>query len=163
MHEPVPAPLSLYRDVVRDEWIDYNGHMNMGYYLVVFDKATDEFLDYLGLDAEHREQKGVTTFTLEAHATYHHELRAGDPLRFETRLIDFDEKRIHYFHEMYHAEEGALAATNELMSLHVRQETRRAAPMAPEVLEALERVRRAHRDLDPPPQLGGRIGLRGRP
>ena len=76
------APLDRYRDRVRPEWIDYNGHMNMGYYLVVFDFATDEFLDWVGLDEGHRRQHRVTTFCLEAHVTYHREVRSGDPLRF---------------------------------------------------------------------------------
>src|SRR2546430_10240368 len=79
------APLDRYRDRVRPEWIDYNGHMNMGYYLVVFDFATDEFLDWVGLDEPHRRQHRVTTFCLEAHVTYHREVRSGDPLRFTTR------------------------------------------------------------------------------
>src|SRR5437667_122400 len=78
------APLDRYRDRVRPEWIDYNGHMNMGYYLVVFDFATDEFLDWVGLDEGHRRQHRVTTFCLEAHVTYHREVRSGDPLRFTT-------------------------------------------------------------------------------
>jgi acyl-CoA thioester hydrolase len=159
MSDEIPAPLCLYRDVVREEWIDYNGHMNMGYYLVVFDLATDEFLDFLGLDSAHRTEHRVTTFSLEAHTCYLRELRSGDPLRFETQLLDFDEKRIHYVHGMYHAQEGYLAATNELMSLHVSQQTRRAAPMAPAVLERLARVREAHARLGPPPQAGRRIGM----
>ena len=102
----------------------------MGYYLVVFDRATDAFLHQVGLTAELREGTGATTFTLEAHVNYLNELREGDPLRFTTRLLGFDHKRIHYFHEMYHATEGYLAATNELMSLHVNHSTRRSAPMA---------------------------------
>ena len=71
--------------------------------------------------------------------TYHREVREGDPLRFTTRLLAHDAKRIHYIHEMFHGEAGYLAATNELMSLHVSQATRRGAPMAPEILERLGR------------------------
>ncbi len=121
----------------------------MGYYLVVFDFATDAWMDFIGLDRAHRREHGVTTFCLEAHVTYAREVGKGDPLRFTTRLLDYDEKRIHYFHEMYHATEGYLAATNELMSLHVSQETRRAAPMAPSVLEWLARVEKRTRSCRP--------------
>ena len=84
------APLDRYRDVVRPEWIDHNQHMNMGYYLVVFDYATDEFFAWVGLDAAHRAARAITTFCLEAHVTYHREVRAGDPLRFTTRLLAHD-------------------------------------------------------------------------
>src|SRR5882762_9388397 len=115
----IQAPFDVYRDVVRPDWIDHNGHMNMGYYLVVFDFATDEFFRWVGLDEAHRTARGITTFCLEAHVTYHREVRSGDPLRFTTLLLAHDAKRIHYIHAMYHAREGYLASTNELMSLHV--------------------------------------------
>jgi len=146
--------------VVRSEWIDRNGHMNMGYYVVVFDFATDAWLDYLGLDTEHRKSRKIATFTLESHVTYAREVREGDALCFATRLLDFDAKRIHYFHEMYQEREGYLAATNELISLHVSQETRRAAPMAEEILERLAAIRGAHGSLPTPPQVGRVMGLK---
>lgn len=163
MSDDLPAPFDAYRDVVRAEWIDHNNHMNMGYYVVVFDLATDEFLGWVGLDTTHRRRAGVTTFCVEAHVTYHREVRAGDPLRFTTLLLGYDEKWIHYFHQMYHATEGYLAATNELMSLHVSEVTRRAAPMAAEILERLARIQEAHGALPRPPQVGRTIGLAARP
>jgi acyl-CoA thioester hydrolase len=153
------ACFDVYRNRVRPEWIDHNGHMNMGYYVVVFDLATDEFFRSIGLDEAHRRAARVTTFALEAHVTYHREVREGDPLRFTTLLLGHDAKRLHYFHQMYHAEEGYLAATNELMSLHVSDESRRGAPMAPEVLERLRVIQTAHDRLPRPPQVGRRLGL----
>src|SRR2546425_3200449 len=157
--DDLAAPFDRYRDVVRAEWIDHNQHMNVGYYLVVFDLATDEFFRWVGLGESHRRERGVTTFCLEAHATYHREVREGDPLRFTTVLLDYDAKRLHYFHQMFHASDGYLAATNELMSLHVSAETRRAAPMASEILERLARIKAAHDTLSRSPQVGRRMGL----
>jgi acyl-CoA thioester hydrolase len=157
--EQIAAPFDVYRDVVQPEWIDHNGHMNMGYYLVVFDLATDQWFRYVGLDEAHRQAHRVTTFCLEAHITYHREVRAGDRLRFTTLLLAHDARRIHYFHEMYHATEGYLAATNELMSLHVSAETRRAAPMAPQIVKRLARIQAAHDALSRPAQVGRRMGL----
>ena len=159
----IAAPFDVYRDVVRPEWIDHNGHMNVGYYLVVFDYATDEFFRWIGLDEAHRDAAGVTTFCLEAHVTYHREVRAGDPLRFTTQLLAHDDKRLHYFHEMHHATAGYLAATNELMSLHVSQATRRGAPMAAAVRERLASIQAAHDAIPRPPQAGRSIGLANRP
>lgn len=159
-HRAAPgAPFDEYRDVVRREWIDENQHLNMGYYVVVFDFATDAWLAHLGLDDQHKAVQGVTTFTLEAHVNYLREVREGDPLRFTTQLLGFDEKRIHYIHQMLHAVEGFVAATNELMSLHVSRATRRAAPMADAVLARLERLQPVHTALARPPQVGRRIGL----
>src|SRR5437899_4516855 len=157
------APFDRYRDHVRPEWIDGNGHMNVGYYLVVFDYATDEFLSWVGLDARHRREYRVTTFCLEAHVTYRREVRSGDPLRFTTLLLGHDAKRIHYIHAMYHATEGYLASTNELMSLHVDLATRRGAPMAPEITARLVAIQAAHDKVERPPQAGRRIGLDARP
>ncbi len=159
----IETPLDAYRDVVRAEWIDNNRHMNMGYYVVVFDLATDEFMRWVGLDAEHRRLRRVTTFCLEAHVTYHREVREADPLRFTTLLLAYDAKRLHYIHAMYHATEGYLAATNELMSLHVALETRRGATMAPEILSRLAKIQAAHDALPRPPQVGRMMGLGARP
>jgi acyl-CoA thioester hydrolase len=159
----IPAPLDVYRDVVKPEWIDNNGHMNVGYYLVVFDFATDAWMDFIGLSQPHRREHQVTTFCLEAHVTYVREVGEGDPLRFTTRLLAHDAKRIHYLHEMYHATEGYLASTNELVSLHVSQDTRRAAPMAPRILGWLARVKEAHAMLPSSPYVGRVMGLSAKP
>src|SRR5262249_35103712 len=78
---------------------------------------------WIGLGAEHRRSHRVTTFCLEAHVTYHREMRAGDPMRFTTQLLAHDAKRLHYIHAMYHAREGYLASTHDLISLHVAAET----------------------------------------
>jgi acyl-CoA thioester hydrolase len=153
------APFDRFHDVVRPEWIDQNGHMNMGYYLVVFDLATDAWLEHVGLDLTHRDSREVTTFCLEAHVNYLREVREGDPLRFETVLLGSDPKRIHYFHSMYQARDGYLAATNELMTLHVSRVTRRAAPMAPEIIDRLARLAVTHAAGRRPSLAGRRIGL----
>jgi acyl-CoA thioester hydrolase len=159
----IETPLDVYRDVVRAEWIDNNRHMNMGYYVVVFDLATDEFMRWVGLDGDHRRAHAVTTFCLEAHVTYHREVREGDPLRFTTQLLGYDAKRLHYFHAMYHATEGYLAATNELMSLHVALVTRRGAPMTGAILARLAAIQQAHEALPRPPQVGRVMGLTAGP
>ena len=86
-----------------------------------------------------------------------------DPLRIVTRLIDFDEKRIHYIHLMYHGEKGFLAATNELISLHVSLETRRATPISEQILLRLATVEGEQAGLPTPPQAGRSIGLGAKP
>jgi len=159
----IPAPFDGFQERVGPEWIDDNGHLNMAYYVLVFDHATDAWFEWVGLGRAHRRIHPITTFCLEAHVTYHREVREGDSVRVTTRLLGHDAKRLHYFHEMFHAVEGYLAATNELMSLHVSQATRRAAPMAPEVLERLSRIQAAHDRLPRPPQVGRVIGLAAGP
>jgi len=155
----IETPLTTHRAIVERAWIDHNDHMNMGYYMVVFDEATGGFFQACGLTREHRQKYDVTTFSLEGHITYNREVGLGDPLVMTTRLIGFDAKRIHYLHEMHHEKEGYLAATNELITLHVSQETRRSTAMAPHILERLAAIKAAHAALPPSPYIGRVIGL----
>jgi len=158
-----PGPFESHRDVVRAEWIDHNGHMNVGYYGVVFDLATDAWLAHLGLDDAHRRAERITTFTLEAHLTYQREVLEGEALRFTTQLLGFDAKRIHYLHRMVRDADGALAATNELLSLHVSETTRRGAPMHERVLARIAEIGAEHGRLPVPAEAGRVIGLDARP
>jgi acyl-CoA thioester hydrolase len=154
----IPAPLMLHREVVRPEWIDYNGHMNVAYYVLAFDHACDAFLDFIGLDEAYRGRTGGTTFAVDCHVTYQREVAEGDPLRFATHLIDYDEKRIRHFHQMYHAGDGFLAATCEWMSLHIDLDSRRVVPMPPDVTGRLAEVMQSHRSLPRPPEAGRAVG-----
>ena len=156
----IPAPYAAARDVVRPEWIDYNGHMNVGYYHVVFDLATDRFTEFLGLTPEFRQRHGLTTFALEAHLNFLREVKSGDALKFESRLLDFDAKRIHCYHEMFHANEGTLAASMETLSSVVSTATRRTVPMPDELNERMAAVKAAHAQLPRPWQIGHVISAR---
>jgi acyl-CoA thioester hydrolase len=88
------------------------------------------------------------------------ELRDGDPLRITTQILDFDDKRLHLFHTMYHADAGYRAATNELLMMHVDYASRRAAPWPEETLRRLRAMAAAHRDLPRPAEAGRPIALR---
>jgi acyl-CoA thioester hydrolase len=153
------TPLELHRERVRDEWIDYNGHMNVAYYVLVFDHATDDFLDFVGLDSAYRERTKTTTFTAEGHITYDREVMRGDPLRVTTQLLGYDEKRLHHFHAMYHAEKGYLASTCEFLSLHIDATRRRVAPMGHEILLRAKTLWEDHKQLPRPPQSGRSVSL----
>jgi acyl-CoA thioester hydrolase len=147
---------------VRPDWIDRNGHMNVGYYHVAFDNAAEPFFEWLGLTPEFRTRHGSSTFALESHLHFVREVHAGDPLRFEARLLDHDHKRIHYYQEMFHATEGFLAATYESLSVHVDIAARRTADMPAELFARLARVLEAHARLQRPWQVGHVISARGR-
>lgn len=148
------APFDRYRGVVPAAWIDHNGHMNVAYYLLAFDQATDLFFDHLGLDAAHREATGGTTFAGDIHLTYQRELREGDPLRVTAQLLAYDDKRLRFFQRMHHAEEGFLAATMECLTLYVDLARRRVAPFPADIRARLATVDAAHRALPLPPEAG---------
>src|SRR5205814_4874048 len=107
------APLDIHRSNVLPEWVDWNGHMNVAFYVLAFDQASGAFMRNMGLGRHYVDGKHGMTFVLETHVTYDREMKDGAPMRFTTQLLDRDAKRVHLFHEMYHAEQGYLAATNE--------------------------------------------------
>ena len=150
----IPAPFADATTIVQPEWIDYNGHMNVGYYHVAFDVASEPFFEFLGFTPEYREAHGISTFALESHLAFLREVKVGDRLRFEAQLLDHDYKRVHYFQRMYHADEGYLAATYESVSAHVDIASRRTAPMGEALQSRVAAVLEAHRRLPRPPQVG---------
>ncbi len=157
--EPLIAtPYTGSTATVRPEWIDNNGHMNVGFYHVAFDQASDSFFEWIGLTPEVRKKHASSTFALESHLHFHREVKEGDRLRFEARLLHADEKRIHFYQEMFHADEGFLAATYESLSLHMNMKIRRSAPMPAELFARTQAVLAAHRALPRPWQIGHVIG-----
>ena len=154
--EPVffaPFVSSLMR--VEPQWIDYNGHLNMAYYNVLFDRAVDEVYELLGIGAEYLKNHRHSTFTAEVHVRYVRELQEGDPVRVTFQLLDFDSKRFHYFEQLFHATEGWVSATSENMTLHVDMTAKKVAPFPPPILRTFARMKAAHSQL-PRPEAAGR-------
>lgn len=145
---------------VRPEWIDYNGHTNMAYYVVMFDKATDVLFDAIGCGQSYRREAGFTMYAMESHVTYARETKLGDPLRIEARLIDADTKRLHFFCRMTMAEGGEQVATFEMLALHVDLSGPRAALFPAAVQSRVDAMLAEHRTLPLPPEAGRRIGIR---
>jgi len=154
------GPIICPEQRVEKAWIDYNGHMNMAFYNLAFDRALDHVYDLLGIGAEHVAAGGGSCFTLETHVNYLQEVLLDDPLRVEFQLLDRDAKRLHFFEQMYHAEEGYLAATSEQLALHVDMGSRRAAPFADDVMARVDSLFEAHRRLERPEQAGRVIAIR---
>jgi acyl-CoA thioester hydrolase len=160
----IPAPLDRHVETVLPEWQDGNGHMNVAYYLHVFDRGVDVLFDFLGLGAAYRVQTGCSLFTLEQHLVYLSELRVGDQVRVTSQIVDCDAKRLHYFQRMVDAATGRVAATCENLSIHTDLKQRRTALFPAASLAWLAAVKRVHAALPRPAELGRAIGVRqGRP
>jgi len=158
-----PAPIICPDQHVEDAWIDYNGHMNMAFYNLAFDRALDHVYDRLGIGAEYVRNAGGSCFTAEIHVNYLRELVLGDPIRIAFQLLDWDTKRLHFFESMYHGEQGYLAATSEQLALHVDMATRRTTPFPAAIQASLATLMTDHGGLARPPQVGRVIGIqRGR-
>lgn len=153
------GPLTLHRETVHSDWIDYNGHMNLAYYVLVFDHGTDALLDHVGLDAAYRERAGGSVFVVESHVTYNAEVMLGDDMRIASRVLDVDAKRLRLYHEMWVGDGDIPAATNELMILHVDLKSRRTAPFPGPAFRALTGIWEQHRVLAQPSQVGRGISF----
>src|SRR6202047_1250080 len=144
---------------VEPQWIDYNGHLNMAYYNVLFDRAVDETYALIGVGADYVAKCRHSVFTAEIHVRFLRELHAGDPVRVTFQLLDYDQKRLHYFEQLFHAEEGWVSATSENMSLHVDMDARRTAPFPDAVEKALAHMKAAHGQLPVPEVARRRIAM----
>jgi acyl-CoA thioester hydrolase len=149
-------------ETVQPAWIDFNGHMNVAYYLLAFDHALDRVFDRLELGVEYVRGAHASFFVLEAHINYVGEVKEGDPMRFTFQLLDYDGKRVHYFLRMYHANEGYLAATLEQITVHVDMNTRRSAPMPARAEAHFADILARQRNLPRPEEAGRPIGIKRR-
>jgi acyl-CoA thioester hydrolase len=158
-HRVIASPIVCPEKSVQEAWIDYNGHMNMAFYNLVFDQCLDFVFDQLGIGAEYVKTEGGSCFTREIQVNYLSELSLGDPIRVTFQLLDWDAKRLHFFEEMYHAEEGYLAATSEQLALHVDMQSRRTAPFPANISSRLAKLMESHSALATPEQVGHTIGI----
>jgi acyl-CoA thioester hydrolase len=142
-------------------WIDYNGHLNMAYYNVLFDRAVDEVFELLGCGLDYVREHKHSCFTAEVHVRYLRELCADVPVRVTFQLLGYDQKRMHYFEQLFHAREGWVSATSENMSLHVDMTAKRTVPFPDRVAAALGRMQSAHSRLPRPEAAGRRIAMPG--
>jgi acyl-CoA thioester hydrolase len=144
---------------VEPQWIDYNGHLNMAYYHVLFDRCVDEAYTLVGIGQDYVHNRGRSLFTAEAHVRYLRELTLDDPVRATFQLLDFDRKRIHFFQQLFHGTEGWVSATCENMSLHVDLDSRKTAPFPDDAAQRLARMKAAHARLPLPEASGRRIAM----
>ncbi|MGZ8874828.1 MAG: thioesterase family protein, partial [Halobacteriota archaeon] len=151
----------LYEETVRPEWVDYNGHMNVAYYVLVFDHATDAALDRLDVGEAHRRRTGCSVFVGETHVNYRQEVLQGDALTVGTSLLGVDERRLVLFHEMTCCRLATAIASNEVLCVHVDLGTRRPAPWPASAVDRLAGALAAHSQDSPPKDAGRAIRLSG--
>lgn len=159
---PVPAaPIFCVEREVPNEWLDYNNHMNVGYYGLAFEIGLDAAYDgWLDLGRDYVERSGMGPFALQSNLHYLRELREGDRFRIEMRLLDHDHKRWRYILLMSNVRLGALAATCEQLSMNVDHATRRSTPLPEPQHERLKAMLAAQRGLPTPEQVGAPLGIR---
>jgi acyl-CoA thioester hydrolase len=154
-----PAPFLSSVMQIEPAWIDYNGHLNMAYYNVMFDRAIDELWLQLGIGPGYMKERQGSTFTAECHVRYLREIHLGDPVQVSILLVAADEKRLHTFEELRHAGEGWLSATSENMTVHIDMAARKTAPFPSDIRARIEALANAHAVVARPEGIGRKVAM----
>lgn len=149
----------VHRETILPEWVDYNGHMNVAYYVLVFDRATDAFLDTVGVTQTRRDKTGDSVFVAEQHVTYDREVMEGEDVYMTAQVLGADTKRLHVFLTMHHATSHNVCATTDIMILSVNLNDRRVGPFPDDIQKAVFDVRDADASLPSPEKAGRSVGL----
>ena len=128
----------LKSEKVIKEWTDYNGHLNVAFYIRVFDIAADIMLDNFKMGGESAKKDKRTTFVAEMHTNYYQEVKLDEEVETHITFVDHDKKRIHYKLSMFHKEKKYLAATNEVLSLYVDLSKRKVVEFDPDRLKVMD-------------------------
>jgi acyl-CoA thioester hydrolase len=133
--------------------------MNVAYYVLIFDHATDALLEHLKMGPEYREKSAASIFVVESHVTYEQEIMEGTSVSVNSRIMGFDAKRLHIFHHMTETGSGITAATNEVMILHMDMTTRRVAPFPEFAQLQMAELLASHNAIEKPKQAGRTIAI----
>ena len=143
---------------VKPDWVDYNGHMNLAFYVLAFDKATDNFYDQLGIGLDYRAEQDSSMFTLGINVDYLREVFQGDELLIITQLLAVDKKRLRYIHQMYQGGDDNPVAVNECLAIHVNMNSRKSEPFPGVTQARIDETMASHQDLPQPVSAGRRLG-----
>src|SRR3977135_650823 len=157
-----PAPFVSSVLPVEPAWLAYNGHLNMAYYNVMFDRAVDELWLKLGIGPGYLKARQGSTFTAECHVRYLREIHLGDPVQVSILLIAADQKRLHTFEELRHATEGWLSATSENMTIHIDMTARKTPPSPSDIRARIDALANAHKSVARPEGIGRKVAMPSR-
>lgn len=137
-----------HRATVPESYLDVMGHMNVMWYTHLFDRGTWQFFEMLGMTLAYFEDNEAGGFALESHARYLAEVRLGQSVTIRSRAIGRTAKRIHFMHFMVIDDGGVLAATVELIGMHIDRAVRRSSPYPTHIATVIDELVAEHRRLD---------------
>ena len=114
-------------EIIKSEWTDYNKHLNMAYYVLIFDKAWEVILEKFKMGEHSAKTSGMSTMVVETNTTYDSEVKEGDEVEIVLTFFDHDKKRLHFRLEMIEKKSKKLSSTIEMLSLHVDLNKRKVA------------------------------------
>ena len=120
-----------------NEWTDYNNHMNLSYYILVFDKAAEKILSNFKMGEDAAINTKRSTMVVETHTTYNNEVKEGEEVDIYLSYCDHDKKRLHYKLEMYEKSKNVLSSTTEVLALYINLELRKVAEFEKEKIQIM--------------------------
>jgi len=131
--------LLLNSTKIINEWTDYNNHMNLSFYILVFDRAAEKILSLFKMGEEAAKKEKRSTMVVETHTTYNNEVKEGDDVEVFLSYFNHDKKRLHYKLEMYEKGKNNLSATTEVLALYMNLDLRKVAEFENEKLLIMDK------------------------
>jgi acyl-CoA thioester hydrolase len=155
------TPIILSEKKVIADWIDYNGHMNVAYYTLVFDKALDIFLEkILGIGETYAHESKQGPFVLQAHYHYLNEMTLDERFNVRLLVIDHDQKRMHLCLDIFSKDKKKVIAVSEKILINVNLDIRKSESYPLSAYKKLQKLKNTHAEFDFPAVLGKSIGLK---
>ena len=130
--------IHIANQIIKKEWTDYNNHMNMAYYVLVFDQIWEIILEKFKMGEQSAKTTNMSTMVVETHTTYNNEVKEGDEVEINLTFLDHDKKRLHYKMEMIEKSSKKLAATLEMLSLYIDLNKRKVTEFEQEKVKLMD-------------------------
>ena len=130
--------LLLTTKKIINDWTDYNGHMNLAFYILVFDKGAENILSKFKMGEQSAKTTKKSTMAVESHTTYNNEVKENEEVDVYLSYFNHDKKRLHYKLEMYEKSKNILSATTEVLSLYIDLNIRKVAEFENEKLMIMD-------------------------
>ena len=128
----------ITNQIIKKEWTDYNKHMNVAYYVLVFDESWEVMLQKFKMGEDSAKTTGMSTMVVETYITYNNEVKEGEEVEVCLTYFDHDKKRLHYKLEMIEKSSKKLSATIELLSLYVDLKKRKVSEFEEEKINLMQ-------------------------
>jgi acyl-CoA thioester hydrolase len=128
----------IANQIIKKEWTDYNNHMNMAYYVLVFDQIWEKILGKFKMGEQSAKTTNMSTMVVETHTTYNNEVKEGDEVEINLTFFDHDKKRLHFKMEMIEKSSKKLSATLEMLSLYIDLNKRKVAEFEDEKVKLMD-------------------------
>ena len=128
----------IANQIIKKEWTDYNNHMNMAYYVLVFDQIWEIILEKFKMGEQSAKSTKMSTMVVETHTTYNNDVKEGDEVEINLTFFDHDKKRLHFKMEMIEKSSKKLSATLEMLSLYIDLNKRRVAEFEDEKVKLMD-------------------------